>query len=226
MPALSSAPSRVVPSVVINVRPFKAFKDGKDIHTKTASDIYRVPMEEVTKDMRRTAKAVNFGILYGISSFGLSEDLKIDVGSAKKFMDNYLETYPGISEYMDKEKREAYKNGYVTTIMNRRRVIDELKSSNYMVRSGGERMALNTPIQGSAADILKKAMVDLYSEMTKRNLKSKILIQVHDELVLNVYKDELDEVKELVRDKMENVIKLDVPLKVDIETGNDWYEAK
>lgn len=204
----------------------QAFVEDKDIHSKTASDIFKVDIKDVDKSMRRTAKAVNFGILYGISSFGLSEDLKIDVGSAKKFMDNYLETYPGISEYMDKEKREAYKNGYVTTIMNRRRVIEELKSSNYMVRSGGERMALNTPIQGSAADILKKAMVDLYSEMTKRNLKSKILIQVHDELVLNVYKDELEEVKELVRDKMENVIKLDVPLKVDIETGNDWYEAK
>lgn len=204
----------------------ESFKEDKDIHAKTASDIFKVDIKEVTKAMRRNAKAVNFGILYGISSFGLSEDLKIDVGSAKKFMDNYLETYPGISEYMDKEKKEAYKNGYVTTIMNRRRVIDELKSSNYMVRSGGERMALNTPIQGSAADILKKAMVDLHREMTKRNLKSKILIQVHDELVLNVYKDELEEVKELVRDKMENVIKLDVPLKVDIETGNDWYEAK
>ncbi len=203
-----------------------AFIEDKDIHAKTASDIFKVDIKDVTKDMRRTAKAVNFGILYGISSFGLSEDLKIDVGSAKKFIDNYLETYPGISDYMDKEKKEAYKNGYVTTIMNRRRVINELKSSNYMVRSGGERIALNTPIQGSAADILKKAMVDLYSEMTKRNLKSKILIQVHDELVLNVYKDELEEVKELVRDKMENVIKLDVPLKVDIETGNDWYEAK
>lgn len=204
----------------------ESFKEDKDIHAKTASDIFKVDIKDVTKAMRRNAKAVNFGILYGISSFGLSEDLKIDVGSAKKFMDNYLETYPGISEYMDKEKKEAYKNGYVTTIMNRRRVIDELKSSNYMVRSGGERMALNTPIQGSAADILKKAMVDLHREMTKRNLKSKILIQVHDELVLNVYKDELEEVKELVRDKMENVIKLDVPLKVDIETGNDWYEAK
>ena len=203
-----------------------AFIEDKDIHAKTASDIFKVDIKDVTKDMRRTAKAVNFGILYGISSFGLSEDLKIDVGSAKKFIDNYLETYPGISDYMDKEKKEAYKNGYVTTIMNRRRVINELKSSNYMVRNTGERMALNTPIQGSAADILKKAMVDLYSEMTKRNLKSKILIQVHDELVLNVYKDELEEVKELVRDKMENVIKLSVPLKVDIETGNDWYEAK
>ena len=203
-----------------------AFIEDKDIHAKTASDIFKVDIKDVTKDMRRTAKAVNFGILYGISSFGLSEDLKIDVGSAKKFIDNYLETYPGISDYMDKEKKEAYKNGYVTTIMNRRRVINELKSSNYMVRSTGERMALNTPIQGSAADILKKAMVDLYIEMTKRNLKSKILIQVHDELVLNVYKDELEEVKELVRDKMENVIKLSVPLKVDIEIGNDWYEAK
>lgn len=203
-----------------------AFKEDKDIHAKTASDIFKVDINDVTKDMRRTAKAVNFGILYGISSFGLSEDLKIDVGSAKKFIDNYLETYPGIKEYMDKEKKEAYKNGYVTTIMNRRRVIDELKSSNYMVRSGGERMALNTPIQGSAADILKKAMVDLHREMTKRGLKSKILIQVHDELVLNVYKDELEEVKALVKDKMENVIKLDVPLKVDIEIGNDWYEAK
>ena len=204
----------------------EAFKEDKDIHAKTASDIFKVDIKDVDRSMRRTAKAVNFGILYGISSFGLSEDLKIDVGSAKKFIDNYLETYPGIKEYMDKEKKEAYKNGYVTTIMNRRRIINELKSSNYMVRSGGERMALNTPIQGSAADILKKAMVDLYGEMTKRGLKSKILIQVHDELVLNVYKDELEEVKELVRDKMENVIKLDVPLKVDIETGNDWYEAK
>ena len=202
------------------------FVDDKDIHAKTAADIFKVDIKDVDKAMRRTAKAVNFGILYGISSFGLSEDLKIDVGSAKKFIDNYLETYPGIKEYMDKEKKEAYKNGYVKTIMNRRRVINELKSSNYMVRSGGERMALNTPIQGSAADILKKAMVDLYNEMTARNLKSKILIQVHDELVLNVYKDELEEVKALVKDKMENVIKLDVPLKVDIETGNDWYEAK
>ncbi len=204
----------------------EAFKEDEDIHSKTAADIFKTDIKNVDKSMRRTAKAVNFGILYGISSFGLSEDLKIDVGSARKFIDNYLETYPGIKEYMDKEKEEAYKNGYVKTIMNRRRIINELKSSNYMVRSGGERMALNTPIQGSAADILKKAMVDLHREMTKRVLKSKILIQVHDELVLNVYKDELDEVKELVRDKMENVIKLDVPLKVDIEMGNNWYEAK
>lgn len=204
----------------------QAFKDDKDIHTKTAADIFHVNLSEVNKSMRRTAKAVNFGILYGISSFGLSEDLKIDLKSAKNFIDNYLETYPGIKEYMEEEKKEAYKNGYVKTIMNRKRIINELKSSNYMVRSGGERMALNTPIQGSAADILKKAMVALHSEMIKRKLKSKILIQVHDELVLNVYKDELEEVKELVKDKMENVVTLQVPLKVDIEVGNNWYEAK
>ncbi len=204
----------------------QAFKDGKDIHTKTASDIFHVPMDEVTKDMRRTAKAVNFGILYGISSFGLSEDLGIDIATAKKFITNYLETYPGISEYMEEEKKKAYENGYVTTLMNRRRVIDELKSKNYMVRSSGERMALNTPIQGSAADILKKAMVEIYEEFKKRGLKSKMLIQVHDELVFNVLDDELDEVSKIVRDVMEHTIELSVPLKVDIEYGNNWYEAK
>lgn len=204
----------------------EAFIEDKDIHAKTASDIFKVPIEQVDKKMRRIAKTVNFGILYGISSFGLSEDLKIDVASAKEFLNNYLNTYQGIKEYMEKEKEEAYQKGYVTTLMNRRRKIDELKSSNYMVRSSGERMALNTPIQGSAADILKKAMVELYRAMQEKKLKSKILIQVHDELVFNIYNDELEIMKELVKEKMEKVVKLSVPLKVDIETGNDWYEAK
>lgn len=204
----------------------QAFVDGKDIHTKTASDIFHVSMDDVTKDMRRTAKAVNFGILYGISSFGLSEDLGIDIATAKKFIDNYLETYPGISEYMEEEKKKAYELGYVTTLMNRRRVIEELKNKNYMIRSSGERMALNTPIQGTAADILKKAMVEIYDEFNKRGLKSKMLIQVHDELVFNVLDDELEEVSSIVRDIMENTIQLSVPLKVDIEYGNNWYEAK
>lgn len=204
----------------------QAFKDGKDIHTKTASDIFHVPMQEVTKDMRRTAKAVNFGILYGISSFGLSEDLGVDIVTAKKFIDNYLKTYPGISEYMEEEKKKAYELGYVTTLMNRRRVIEELKNKNYMIRSSGERMALNTPIQGTAADILKKAMVEIYDEFNKRGLKSKMLIQVHDELVFNVLDDELEEVSSIVRDIMEHTIELSVPLKVDIEYGNNWYEAK
>ena len=204
----------------------QAFVDNKDIHAKTASDIFHVSEEEVTKNMRRNAKAVNFGILYGISSFGLSEDLGINVKDAKKFIDDYLETYPGISEYMEKEKAEAYKNGYVRTLMNRKRVIEELNNKNYMIRSSGERMALNTPIQGTAADILKKAMVEIYSEFNKRGLKSKMLIQVHDELVFNVLNSELEEVKSIVRDIMENTFKLDVPLKVDIEYGNNWYEAK
>ncbi|MBQ6538978.1 MAG: DNA polymerase I [Bacilli bacterium] len=217
---------RVFASMANAENMIEAFKEDKDIHTKTASDIYHVPMNEVTKAMRRTAKAVNFGIIYGISSFGLSEDLGINIGEAKEFIDKYLEAFPGISEYMREEKDEAYKNGYVTTLMNRRRVIDELKSSNYMIRQSGERMALNTPIQGTAADILKKAMVELYEELNKRKLKSKILLQVHDELVLNVKNDELDEVKVLVKDIMENTFKLQVPLKVEIETGTNWYEAK
>ena len=204
----------------------QAFVEDKDIHAKTASDIFHVPMEEVTKEMRRNAKAVNFGILYGISSFGLSEDLGIDIVTAKDFIDNYLETYPGIMDYMENQKSEAYKYGYVTTLMNRKRVIDELNSKNYLIRSSGERMALNTPIQGTAADILKKAMVEIYDEFNKRGLKSKMLIQVHDELVFNVLNSELEEVKEIVRDIMENTFKLSVPLKVDIEVGNDWYEAK
>ena len=204
----------------------KAFNEGKDIHAKTASEIFHVPIDEVTKDMRRKAKAVNFGILYGISSFGLSEDLGIDIKEAKEFIDNYLKTFPGIQEYMEKEKEEAYKNGYVKTLMNRKRVVEELKSKNYMIRSSGERMALNTPIQGTAADILKKAMVEIYTEFKKRNLKSKMLIQVHDELVFNVLNSELEEVKTIVRNIMENTFKLKVPLKVDIEVGSNWYEAK
>ena len=203
-----------------------AFKKGKDIHTKTASEIFKVPIEEVTKDMRRSAKAVNFGILYGISSFGLSEDLGIDMKEAKNFIENYLNTFPGIHEFMEQEKKDAYEKGYVKTLMNRKRVVEELKSKNYMIRSSGERMALNTPIQGTAADILKKAMVEIYNEFNKRGLKSKMLIQVHDELVFNVIKSELEEVKQIVKDIMENTFTLKVPLKVDIEIGNNWYEAK
>ena len=204
----------------------QAFIDGKDIHAKTASDIFHVKEEDVTKDMRRQAKAVNFGILYGISGYGLSEDLGIDIKEAKDFIDNYLETYPGIMNYMEEEKTNAYKNGYVKTLMNRKRVIEELNNKNYLIRSSGERMALNTPIQGTAADILKKAMVEIYHEFNKRQLQSKMLIQVHDELVFNVLKDELEEVKEIVRNIMEKTFKLSVPLKVDIEYGTDWYEAK
>ncbi len=204
----------------------KAFKENKDIHAKTASDIFHVSLEDVTKDMRRTAKAVNFGILYGISSFGLSEDLGIDILSAKEFINGYLDTYPEIKKYMDESIKSAYQNGYVKTVMNRKRTIEELKSKNYLVRNGGERIALNTPIQGSSADILKKAMIEIYQEFKEKNLKSKMLIQVHDELVFNVLLDEKETVTEIVKRVMENTYKLNVPLVVDIESGNDWYEAK
>ena len=217
---------RVFASMSNATQMIDAFKNDIDIHTKTASDIYHIPIEDVTKKERRTAKAVNFGIIYGISSFGLSEDLGIDMVEAKHFIDNYLDAFPGIREYMEKEKEEAYKNGYVTTLMNRRRVIEELNSKNYMIRTSGERMALNTPIQGTAADILKKAMVELYNEMNKKKLKSKILLQVHDELIINVLEDEIDEVKKLTQEVMENAFKLEVPLKVEISTGSNWYEAK
>lgn len=204
----------------------EAFREEKDIHMKTAMDIFHVKEEDVTKDMRRTAKAVNFGILYGISSFGLSEDLGIDIASAKKFIDDYLHTYPGIKEYMNEVIQKAHELGYVKTIMNRKRTIEELHNKNYMIRTQGERMALNTPVQGSSADILKKAMIEIYQAFQERKLRSKMLLQVHDELVFDVYEDELEEVKKLVKDIMENTYQLDVPLKVDIEIGKNWYEAK
>ena len=203
-----------------------AFKHNMDIHTKTAMDIFKVSETDVTKNMRRQAKAVNFGILYGISPFGLAEDIGISPKEAKKFIETYFETYPGIKDYMNKEIEEAHKNGYVTTIMNRKRTIEELSSSNYMQRSMGERMALNTPIQGSSADILKKAMLEIDEAFTKHKLESTMLLQVHDELIFNVKNNELDTVKKLVKEIMENTIKLSVPLIVDIETGANWYDAK
>lgn len=203
-----------------------AFVNDMDIHTKTAMDIFHVKEEEVTKDMRRKAKAVNFGILYGISSYGLSEDLNIKPKEAKEFINKYFETYPGVKEYMDKEIEEAKKNGYVKTIMNRKRIIEELHSSNHVVRSMGERMALNTPIQGSSADILKMAMIKIDKYFADNNIKSTMLLQVHDELIFNVIKEEEEEVRKIVSNIMENIIKLDVPLKVSIEEGNNWYEAK
>ena len=203
-----------------------AFKHHLDIHTKTAMDIYHVSKDEVTKNMRRDAKAVNFGIIYGISSFGLAEDLGVDIKTAKKFLDNYLETFPGIKNYMDKIIKDAYEKGYVKTIMNRKRNIDELYNTNHMIKVQGERMALNTPIQGSSADILKKAMIDIYNEFDRLNLKSKMILQVHDELIFNVKNDELEKVKEIVINFMENAYKLNVPLEVDVEIGKNWYDAK
>ena len=203
-----------------------AFKSGIDIHTKTASQIFHVEIGDVTKEMRRKAKAVNFGIIYGISTFGLSEDLNINIDEAKEFIDSYLKTFPGIKNYMNSLIHNAYQDGYVKTLMNRKRVIDEIKNKNYIIRQSGERMALNTPIQGTAADILKKAMVEIDREITRLNLKSKMLLQVHDELIFELDKNEEETVVKLVKNIMENTYKLKVPLEVDAEIGYNWYDAK
>ena len=217
---------RIFASLANATNLIQAFIDGKDIHAQTASDIFGIPIDKVDKNMRRNAKAVNFGILYGISGFGLADDLGINFKDAQKFIDSYLDTYPAIKKYREEVIEDAKEKGYVKTIMNRKRVIEELNNKNYMIRQQGERIALNTPIQGSSADILKKAMIEIYKEFKEKNLKSKILIQVHDELVFNVLNSELEEVKEIVKRIMENTYILNVPLVVDIETGINWYEAK
>ena len=203
-----------------------AFNNDIDIHTKTASDIFNVPISEVTKSMRRIAKAVNFGIIYGISGYGLSENLGISTKEASNFIEQYLNTYPGIKTYMDETIKKAHENKYVKTLFNRKRNIPELDNKNYMIRSGAERIALNTPIQGTSADIIKIAMVEASKKLKKNNMKTKMILQVHDELIFDVFKDELDMVKEIVKETMEGVCKMSVPLKVDIEVGTDWYDAK
>lgn len=203
-----------------------AFNKGIDIHTKTASDIFNVPLDKVTKNERRMAKGVNFGIIYGISSFGLSENLNISVSKAKEFIENYHKTYPGIKEYMDGVVESAKETEVVKTIFGRKRTVSEINNKNYLIRSAAERICLNTPIQGSAADIMKKAMIDVYNEFERKKLKSKILVQVHDELVIDCKRDELDIVKSVLEDKMVNVYKMKVKLDIDINYGNDWYDAK
>ena len=204
----------------------EAFRQDMDIHSKTAMDIFHVTQDQVTKDMRRIAKAVNFGIVYGISSFGLSENLGISVGEAKRFMDHYFGAYPGIRTYMDQVKKDAYQKGYVETLLHRKRIIKELQSDSVMVRKQGERMALNTPIQGTSADIIKKAMNEVHDAFIKEHLQSKMILQVHDELVIDCKKSEFEQVSRILKDVMEHTVELRVPLKVDIEYGNNWYEAK
>ena len=204
----------------------EAFNNKLDIHTKTASDIFHVPLSLVTSEMRRVAKAVNFGIIYGISSFGLAENVGIRPAEAKKFIDTYLETYPGIKEYMESSIAHAKEKGYVTTLFNRKRNIPELKNTVYTIRQSGERIALNTPVQGSAADIIKLAMVKVYNAFKENNLKTKMIIQVHDELIFDVPKQELEKVKQIVTDIMDNVCELSVPLAIDIHYGQNWAEAK
>jgi len=203
-----------------------AFRNNEDIHTKVASDIHGIPESEVSKQMRSMAKAVIFGIVYGISGYGLGENLHISPKNAKNFIDKYYELYPGVKNYMNNIVTEAYQNGEVKTMFGRIRRIDELKSSNFMTRAMGERMALNTPIQGSSADIMKMAMNEVYKKMKENNLESKLILQVHDEIIIDAKKEELEFLKEILKESMENIVNLSVPLKIDINIGVNWYEAK
>ena len=203
-----------------------AFKNNHDIHAKTASQVFGVSEEEVTPFMRTSAKAVNFGIVYGISDYSLSQDLGITKKEARKYMDNYLSTYSGVKQYMTDIKKSAKEKGYVITLLNRRRYLPELQSLNFVVRSFGERIALNTPIQGTAADIIKIAMVNVYKELKSRRLKSKLILQVHDELIIEAHKSEVNEVKDILRKTMEGALELNVPLTVELNMGRSWYETK
>ena len=203
-----------------------SFKNDLDIHYKTASEVFGVPIEEVTDNQRRSAKAVNFGIVYGISDYGLSKDLNITRNEARQYIDGYLNTYPNIKNYMEEIVKIAKKDGYVTTILGRKRYIPEINSKNFNIRSFGERIALNTPIQGSAADIIKLAMIKVYKRLKEEKVNAKLILQIHDELIIECDEKEKDIVKNILKESMENVYKLDLPLKVDVCEGRNWFESK
>ena len=216
---------RVLAHISQDEKMMEAFIKDQDIHTKTASEVFHLPMEEVTPSIRNNAKAVNFGIVYGISDYGLSQDLNITRKEAKDFIDKYLDNYTGVRQFMEDIVVEGKEKGYVETLLHRRRYIPELKSKNFNVRSFGERIAMNTPIQGSAADIIKVAMVKVYKALREKGLKSRLILQVHDELIIETHMDELDEVKTILKEIMEGSISLSIPLRVDIEIGDSWYET-
>ena len=198
----------------------------RSIHRITASQVFHTPFDEVTELQRRNAKAVNFGIVYGISSFGLSQDLSITRKEASEYIDRYFETYPGIKKFLDDTVAHAKEMGYVVTLFGRRRPVPELASSNFMQRAFGERVAMNAPIQGTAADVMKIAMIGVHRELTERKMKSRLVLQVHDELLIEAYEEELEDVKKILKEQMEQAAQLDVPLEVDMHTGRNWYEAK
>ncbi|WP_416827682.1 DNA polymerase I [Ectobacillus polymachus] len=204
----------------------EAFHHNMDIHTKTAMDVFGVPEDQVTSNMRRQAKAVNFGIVYGISDYGLSQNLNITRKDAAAFIQKYFDSFPGVKEYMDRIVQEAKQQGYVTTLLQRRRYIPEITSRNFNLRSFAERTAMNTPIQGSAADIIKKAMIEMYERLQKEQIRARLLLQVHDELIFEAPKEEIEILKTIVPEVMEHAVELQVPLKVDYAYGSTWYDAK
>ena len=217
---------RVLAHISKDEHMIQAFKNNEDIHKQAASKVFKTPINEVTSQQRSNAKAVNFGIVYGISDYGLSEQLGISIKKAKQYINEYLEQYSGIKNFMDNITEKAKEQGYVETLFNRRRYIPELKSNNYMVRQFGARVAMNTPIQGTAADIMKIAMINVYNEIKKRGLKSKIVLQVHDEMMIEAPVSEVEEVKKIVVDLMQSATKLDVPLIAQISSADNWYDCK
>lgn len=217
---------RVLAHIANDQNLIEAFRNDLDIHTKTAMDIFHVSEEKVTSQMRRQAKAVNFGIVYGISDYGLSQNLNISRKEAAQFIERYFASFPGVKQYMEDIVRHAKQTGYVTTLLHRRRYLPDITSRNFNLRSFAERTAMNTPIQGSAADIIKKAMIDLAERLKQEELQARILLQVHDELILEAPKSEIERLKQLVPEVMEQAIELRVPLKVDYHFGPTWYDAK
>ena len=217
---------RVLAHISEDKNMIEAFCNNEDIHAQAASKVFNIPLEEVTKEERTKAKAVNFGIVYGISEFGLGEQLGVSRKKAKEYIEQYLDKYSGIKEFMTNIVEETKEKGYVETLYHRRRYVAELKSNNYMVRQFGGRVAMNTPIQGTAADIMKIAMINVYNKLKENNLKSKLIVQVHDEILVETLESEKEQVKQIVKEEMENVIKLKVPLLAEVEEGYNWYEAK
>lgn len=217
---------RVLAHIAEDEKLIGAFKDDMDIHTKTAMEVFHVAAEDVTSDMRRQAKAVNFGIVYGISDYGLSQNLTITRKEAGQFIDRYLESYPGVKQYMEDIVKDAKQKGFVSTLLHRRRYLPEITSRNFNLRSFAERTAMNTPIQGSAADIIKKAMIDMALRLQEEKLQTRLLLQVHDELIFEAPKDEIETLKKIVPEVMENAVELKVPLKVDYAFGPTWFDAK
>ena len=203
----------------------EAFKNGEDIHASTAAKVFNVPLDEVTREQRSNAKTVNFGIVYGVSAFGLSNQTDLSRSEAKELIDTYYETYPKLKAYMSAQVDFARENGYVETVLNRRRYLKDINSRNAMVRSGAERNAVNAPIQGSAADIIKLAMINIHNRFKKEGFKSKMLLQVHDELVFDAHKEELEIIKPIIKYEMENAFKMSVPLDVEVGIGENWLQA-
>lgn len=217
---------RVLAHMSDDERLIEAYKQEQDIHKITASQVFHTPLDEVTNAQRSNAKAVNFGIVYGISSFSLGQDLNITKKEADVYIKKYFETYPRVKEFLDNLVEEGKKNGYVTSLFNRRRPIPELSSSNFMQRSFGERVAMNSPIQGTAADIIKIAMIRTNQKLKDLKLKSRLLLQIHDELLIETHKDEIEQVATILKDEMQGAATLQVPLEVEVKQGNNWYEAK